>query len=262
MRRWNRVVTALSVLGVVAALAGCATADEGAEATTAPTQVEQHAPINVLAAASLAEAFDEIIDEFEAAHPEFSVAPLVTGGSQELVQQILGGAPADVVALASEPSSQPLIDAGVETEFSIFAENTIVIAVQPGNPLGISSLADLADPSVKVAMCAPEVPCGAATQKILEAAGVTITGATEENNVPATLAKAELREVDAALVYRSDVHTSDAGLEAITPEGAENAVNRYPISTLSDAPGAAEFVAFVQSDAGRAALERAGLIVP
>ncbi|SJM70999.1 molybdate ABC transporter substrate-binding protein [Gulosibacter sp. 10] len=218
--------------------------------------------LHILAAASLDQAFTQIIDDFSAEHPDVEVAPLVTAGSQDLVQQVIEGAPADVLALASEPSAAPLEEAGVETDFSIFAENTLVIAVQPGNPHDIQGLEDLEAEDLRIAICAVEVPCGAATEELLGLAGVEIAGATEETSVSSVLAKAELGEVDAALVYRSDVVTSSGDLEAVEPEQAAEVVNRYPITALGDSPAATAFVEYVRSEAGREVLEEAGLIVP
>ncbi|MDJ1372350.1 molybdate ABC transporter substrate-binding protein [Gulosibacter molinativorax] len=264
MKRLRTGLVLLAGAALLFGTSGCAanggaTPDESAgDATTANAE-----PLNILAAASLTQAFETIIEDFSAAHPDIEIAPLVTGGSQDLVQQVIEGAPADVLALASEPSAEPLAEAGVETDFSVFAENTLVIAVQPGNPKDIQGLDDLANnPDLKIAICAVEVPCGAATQKLLELNGLEITGATEETNVSAVLAKAELDEVDAAIVYQSDLVTSSADLEGIEPEQAAEVVNRYPITTLGENPNAAVFVEYVRSDAGSAVLEEAGLVIP
>ncbi|MGO1544615.1 MAG: molybdate ABC transporter substrate-binding protein [Gulosibacter sp.] len=264
MKRLRVGLAAVSGIALLWGVSGCAAngTDEGE--TAAPgDDTSSAAPLNILAAASLTQAFETIIDDFSAEHPDIEIAPLVTGGSQDLVQQVIEGAPADVLALASEPSAEPLAEAGVETDFNVFAENTLVIAVQEGNPKNITGLADLANNSdLSIAICAVEVPCGAATQTLLELNDLEITGATEETSVSAVLAKAELNEVDAAIVYHSDLVTSDGALEEIEPEGADEVVNRYPITALGDNPNAATFVDYVRSEAGTAVLEEAGLIIP
>lgn len=242
---------------LVLGLTGCAlngsTDDSGGQAAE---------PISVLAAASLISAFETIVEDFSAEHPEIAINPLVTGGSQELVQQVIAGAPADVIALASEPAGEPLEESGVATDFSVFAENTLVIVVQAGNPRDVQGLGDLTTGDLQVAKCAIEVPCGAATASLLELNNLEIMGATEETSVSAVIAKAELNEVDAAIVYRSDFVTSSGDLEAIEPALASEVVNRYPITSLGDNPGAAIFVEYVRSEAGTTVLEEAGLTVP
>lgn len=257
-----RVALALSFgIALLFGASGCA-ASEGANGEATGAGVEGGEPLNILAAASLTQAFERLIDDFAAEHPEIEVAPLATGGSQDLVQQVIGGAPVDVLALASESSAQPLAEMGITTDFEVFALNTPVIAVQPGNPHNIQRLEDLTNPDLSIALCAAEVPCGAATHELLELNDLEITGATEETSVSAVLAKAELNEVDAAIVYRSDLVTSNGDLEAIEPEHASDVVNRYPITTLGDNPDAAIFVEFVRSEAGSAVLEATGFVVP
>ncbi|MFD2674638.1 molybdate ABC transporter substrate-binding protein [Gulosibacter bifidus] len=251
----GRIRSIVAAAGMVLALTGC---------TNAATDAA-HEPIEIFAAASLDKGFTEMMDAFKQEHPDAQFKPMVTGGSQELVTQINEGATPDVVALASEKSSKPLIEAGTvaEEKFTIFAENTLVIAVAKGNPKGITDVTDLASRTdIKIAICAPEVPCGAATEKLLDLSNVKLEGATQENNVSATLAKAELGEVDAALVYASDVATSTADLEAVVPAKAGEVVNRYPIAAMSDNPDAQKFVEFVQSEKGKQILQKNGLTTP
>jgi molybdate transport system substrate-binding protein len=130
--------------------------------------------------------------------------------------------------------------------------------------LGITGLADLAEPGVTVALCAEQVPCGAAAKTAIEASGLTITPVSYEENVRAALSKVSLGEVDAALVYRTDAIIHD-GVEAVEfPESAE-AINDYLIAVLTDAPnkpGAEAFVAWVLSSDGAAVLARYGFQQP
>lgn len=251
MWRNRRAALALAALGVV--LAGCA----GPASGPAPGQLG--GTLSVYAAASLSAAFDEIADAFVAEHPAVTVTP-VYDGSSTLVTQINEGAPADVFASADEKNMQKAADAAPEPQ--LFATNTLVIAVPSGNPAGIASLADLS--AATVVLCAPEVPCGAASATLLENAGITVTPASQEQNVTAVLTKVAAGEADAGLVYATDVIGDDA-VEVIVPEGAAEVVNRYPIAALAEAanPEAARaFVAFVLSDGGRAILAEHGFGAP
>lgn len=217
---------------LVLALAGCA-----------PTgQV-----VTVFAAASLTAAFEEIAGDFEAANPGVDVV-LNFGGSASLANQIAEGAPADVFASAG---------AG---EGEIFATNVLEIAVPVGNPAGITRIEDLTNPDLAIAMCAPEVPCGAAGQRVFETLDLTAAPDTLEQDVKAVLTKVELGEVDAGLVYRTDVLAARGMVEGIEFAAAARAVSRYPIAALTE-QGAA-FVAWVLSGAGRAVLREAGFGAP
>lgn len=209
--------------------------------------------VTVFAAASLTEAFEEIAGDFEAANPGVDVV-LNFGGSASLANQIAEGAPADVFASAG---------AGAEAgagEGEIFATNVLEIAVPVGNPAGITRIEDLANPDLVIAMCAPEVPCGAAGQRVFETLDLTAAPDTLEQDVKAVLTKVELGEVDAGLVYRTDVLAARGMVEGIEFAAAERAVSRYPIAALTQ-QGAA-FVAWVLSDAGRAVLREAGFGAP
>jgi molybdate transport system substrate-binding protein len=221
--------------------------------------------ITVLAAASLTESFNQIGKDFQAANPGVTVTFSYAGSSQ-LAQQITAGAPADVFASASPATMKTVTDAGDNTGTpTVFVKNQLVIAVPKGNPKGIRTLADLTRPSLKVALCAKEVPCGAAAHTALDASGVKLTPVTEEQDVKQALAKVKLGEVDAALVYRTDAHSDTADVDGIEfPESAK-AINDYPIAALKGAPnpsGAAAFVAFVETPAEIKVLTDAGFQGP
>jgi molybdate transport system substrate-binding protein len=204
--------------------------------------------ITVLAAASLTEVFNQLGTEFKAAHPGSDIK-FSFGASSTLAQQITQGAPADVFASASAATMKTVTDAGDATGTpTVFVRNQIVIAVAPGNPKGIKSLADLTKPGLKVMQCAKEVPCGAAAQKALDAAGVKLTPVSFEQDVKATLTKVELGEADAALVYRTDVNTAGGKVDGVEFPESAGAITDYPIVVLKNAPNAAlaqEWVAFV-----------------
>ena len=111
----------------------------------------------------------------------------------------------------------------------MFVKNQLVIAVPKGNPKGIKGLADLTKAGVKVALCAEQVPCGAAAKKALAAADVTITPVTLEQDVKAALSKVKLGEVDAALVYRTDAKAATSDVDGIEFPESAGAINDYPI---------------------------------
>ncbi|MBN9643838.1 molybdate ABC transporter substrate-binding protein [Corynebacterium mendelii] len=250
LRATAAVLTCVAVMGS----GGCSprSSDDGAPASLTD------APVRVLAAASLTDAFQTMIDSFTAEHPEVEFAPLVTGGSQKLVQQVNEGAPADVLALAGEENLKALTAPAADADFRIFATNTLVIVTPKGNPKHISGLSDLAADDVRVAVCVRQAPCGRATGKLLDTYGIAVHRPTEENNVRATLAKAEIGEVDAAVVYRSDALGNDAVDTVVVAEAAD-IVNRYPIAALSDSDAAEQFVDYVVSDKGQKILADKGL---
>ncbi|MCW4458691.1 molybdate ABC transporter substrate-binding protein [Microbacterium sp. MPKO10] len=261
MTRQHRL--AATVAGAAATallLAGCANTATPTEddRTTAP-------PLVIFAAASLQESFDELAQDFTAEHPEYPVDPIVYDGSQALATQIVDGASVDVIAFANEPSFEPVADADAAEASTIFATNTLQIAVAPGNPKGIDDLADLASDDLSVVLCAPEVPCGTASHTLLDDAGVEVTPVSEETNVTSVVTRVKNGEADAGLVYATDVAAAGEALEGITPANADAAVNRYPIAVSTNAPSpdaAQAFVDYVLSDAGQKILARYGFGQP
>lgn len=222
-------------------------------------------PVTVFAAASLTESFRTLAGRFEAAHPGVRVT-LNFGASSALAQQIVAGAPADAFAAASTATmTQADASHDLAGPPRVFVRNRLEIAVAKGNPARLAGLADLARPGLKVALCAPQVPCGAAAVKALATGGVTVHPVTLEQDVKATLAKVELGEVDAALVYRTDVAAARGAVAGIDfPESAA-ASNSYPIAVLAHAPHRAvadAFVTYVLSPQGRAVLTDAGFAAP
>ncbi|MEU4216801.1 molybdate ABC transporter substrate-binding protein [Actinoplanes sp. NPDC026623] len=222
-------------------------------------------PVTVFAAASLTESFTRIGKDFEASYPGTKVT-FNFAGSSALATQINQGAPADGFASAAPAPMKTVTDAGnAEGTPTTFVKNQLVIAVQEGNPKGVRTLADLTKPDVKVALCAEQVPCGAAAQKVLDTAGVKLMPVTLEPDVKSALAKVKLGEVDAALVYRTDAKAAASDVDAVEFPESANAINDYPIVVLKAAPnkaGAQAFVAYVQSGKGRAVLTEAGFQAP
>lgn len=196
--------------------------------------------VTVFAASSLTEAFDEIALAFEAENPGVDIV-LNFGGSSTLATQIDEGAPADVFASAAPTGGE------------IFATNRLAIAVADG--ADISALSDFGDPSKLIALCAVEVPCGSAAATLLSDRGITPSVDTYEPDVKAVLTKVQLGEVDAGLVYETDILAS--GLHSIH---VDSPVIEYPIRAVTSRGEA--FVAFVLSPAGQAILAKAGFGAP
>lgn len=246
MTRGRRTTAVAAAVVPAVLLAGCSGA--------APERAESARPLIVFAAASLQGAFDELAQEYATQHPEHPIDPIVYDGSQALATQILDGADVDVIAFANEASLAPVTDAGAADAGTVFATNTLQIAVAPGNPLGVEGLDDLADPGLSVVLCAREVPCGAASRTLLDDAGVAARPVSEETNVASVAARVANGEADAGLVYATDIAAADGALDGITPGNAGAAVNRYPIAVSSTAPSpdAAEaFVDLVLSEDGQ-----------
>jgi molybdate transport system substrate-binding protein len=250
MSRTSGTIRVFAVAAAAAlALTACAATEEApGPASSSPGVTGE---ITVFAAASLTDVFTEMGADFEAANPGVTVT-FNFAGSSTLAQQINEGAPADVFAAASPSTMATVTDAGNgEGEPVVFVRNQLVIVVAKGNPQGIDGLADLAEPDVTVALCADQVPCGAAAKAAISSAGVTIVPVTLEQDVRAALSKVTLGEVDAALVYRTDAASAADEVDAIEFPESARAINNYPIVALRDAPnpdGAAAFVAYALSD--------------
>ncbi len=259
-----RALPAAIVTAALLAAAGCGDDSPAAAPTAGGSTGQATGAVVVLAAASLTESFTAIGRQFEAAHPGTTVTFSFAGSSQ-LARQITSGAPADVFAAASPATMTTVVDAGDATAPAVFVRNQLVVAVPKGNPAGVRTLADLARPGLKVALCAEQVPCGAAARRVLDGARVTLTPVTLEQDVKAALAKVRLGEVDAALVYRTDVRAAAAQVDGVEFPESASAINDYPIAVLAEAPnpaGAAAFVAYVRSDPAVAVLTAAGFQRP
>jgi len=198
---------------------------------------------------------------FEAQHPGTTVT-FSFAGSSDLVTQLQQGAPADVLASADTANMTKVVtDRLVAGSPVDFATNTLEIAVPPDNPAGVTSFADLSRPGVKLVVCAPQVPCGAAAQKIEKATGTTLAPVSEENAVTDVLGKVTSGEADAGLVYVTDVRGAGDEVKGIPFDESKEAVNTYPIAALAgskDADLAGEFVELVTGSEGRQVLADAG----
>jgi molybdate transport system substrate-binding protein len=242
-------------------LAGCV---DGSGGSTAAGSAGRAADITVLAAASLSDAFGALGEQFEAANPGATVT-FSFGASSALATQIGQGAPADVFASASQKTMEGVVEAGLAGSSTPFVTNRMQVAVPPGNPAGITGLADLAKDGVTVALCQVEVPCGAVAAEVFANAGLTVRPVTEESDVKATLAKVILGEVDAAVVYVTDVLAAGDQVEGIEIPTDVNASTTYPIAPLTASRNAAlaqAFVDHVLSPDGQKVLAGAGFSAP
>lgn len=218
--------------------------------------------LQVFAAASLMGAFDELTALFAEQNPGVEVAPPVYDGSSVLAVQIDEGAPANVFASADLANMDKVVDTGLTVgEPELFASNVITIAVAPGNPKGVTGLEDLANPDLALVLCEDEVPCGAVSKRVFDAAQISVAPVSKEQNVTSVSTKVASGEADAGLIYVTDVKASDGSLEAVEIEGAEEFANLYPIVPVEnggDLEVAEAFIELVLSEAGQAVLEKFG----
>lgn len=252
----------LTAAVLIAGLAGCnaTTSGDGFGVATGGT-------VTVFAAASLTDVFGELEAEFEAVNPGVDVV-ISYGGSSALAAQLVEGAPAEIFAAASPATMAIVVDAGIAADPTIFATNELQIAVPAGNPGTVVGLADFARDDAVIAICAAEVPCGAVASATFAAAGITPAPDTLEQDVRAVLTKVVLGEVDAGLVYRTDVIAAGDTVDGIDLVSASDAASQkildaattdYPIVVLPTASSAAtEFLKFVLGETGVRILAEAG----
>jgi molybdate transport system substrate-binding protein len=204
-------------------------------------------------------AFTEIGKAFESTHPDASIA-FNFGGSSALAEQIAQGADVDVFASADTAIMQEVVDAQLAADPVNFATNIMQIATPAGNPANVSSISDLAKSSIKVAICAAQVPCGVDAVALFANASITITPVTREPDVKSVLAKVIADEVDAGVVYVTDVLVSGDKVTGVKIPTDVNVTSTYPIAALAEStnPFAAQFAAFVAGPEGQAILAKYG----
>lgn len=249
MRRGVALVVTLLMVGAVS---GCSRGATGSD---------DGRTLTVFAASSLTSAFEKLGGKFEKSHPGTEVR-FSFAGSSDLVAQIRQGAPADVFASADVPNMDKLVADGlVEGRPNDFASNTLEIAVPPGNPAHVQGLQDLTTSGLNLVVCAPEVPCGAASLEVARKAGVDLDPVSEEQSVTDVLNKVANGEADAGLVYVTDVLAAGDRVEGVELPESSSVVNTYPIAVVADSADprlAQEWVSFVRGRTGRAVLRDAG----
>jgi molybdate transport system substrate-binding protein len=229
-----RLLAVASVPALVVAACGDDDDDAGSSTTEAtPEESTLEGDITVFAAASLTDAFTELGSTFESENPDVSVE-FNFGASSALREQILAGAPADVFASANTSNMDQIVDGGAASGPEDFVTNLLEIAVPTGNDAGVTGLDDFANPDLLIGLCAEEVPCGEFGREALANAGVTPSIDTNEPDVRSLLTKVEAGDLDAGIVYVTDVMAAGDTVEGVEIPTEENVVASYPIAALTD----------------------------
>ena len=251
-----------SLLVVASALfAACGSSPGTASASPSATALD--GTISVFAAASLTDSFKALGAYFQEANSGVTVQ-FNFAGTPTLVTQIEQGAPADVFASADTTNMDKLTTDGFTIGTSqVFAHNQLEIAVAPGNPKGITGLADLAKPGLIYISAGPTVPAGKYALQALAKAGVTVTPKSLETDVKSVVSKIELGEADAGIVYKTDVEAASGKVQGVPIPGAYNVVATYPLVAVkgtknSDVANA--FIAYVLSVKGQSTLQSFGFL--
>lgn len=236
-------------VGIAAAmLTGCAAAPGSAPSAT----------VTVGAAASLTDVMPAIIGAFEAEEPGITVR-VTFAGSNALVEQLRAGTPIDVLATASRQAMDGALADALVRDPLPFATNALALVVPPGNPAGLHSLADL--PRADLAVCAPDVPCGAAAAELLDRNGIEVEPVTRELDVRAVLGKVMADEVDAGIVYATDARAAGTKVATIAIPADANLVTTSVVAVAGDPPAdgpAAAFARFLVSETAQRILRDAG----
>jgi len=265
MRRFVVIAAGLAVV----AMAGCSSSGSPSSSSSSGKSTPSKpaaatGTITVFAASSLMGSFTKLGQQFDAAHPGDTVK-FSFGPSSGLATEITSGAPADVFASASPKNMDTVVAAGDASNPQDFAKNIAEVAVPPSNPGHVTSLTDLAKSSVKVALCQPQVPCGKIAAEVFKNAGITVKPVTLQPDVKSTLTQVELGNVDAGIVYVTDVQAAGSKVKGITIPANDNASTLYPIAAISKSTHlsvAQQFVAYVLSPAGQQVLSAAGFEKP
>ena len=264
------VIAAVSLLSAVS-LAACggsaSNSSTGTASGTASSSASAGAEkatgkVTVLAAASLQGAFEEIEKTVEKDNPGLDVT-FDFQGSQDLVSSLAGGNSADVLATANNSTMKTAAEQKLVGDQTEFATNVLTLIVPKGNPKKITGLDSSLD-GANLVICAPEVPCGEATQKLSSALGVTLNPASEEQKVTDVRGKVESGEADAGIVYTTDAAAAKDKADKIDiPDGG--VVNHYPIAQTAspeNAAGAKVFIDAVTGKTGQEVLAKYGFGKP
>jgi molybdate transport system substrate-binding protein len=245
------------------ALGACSSSSKSGSSSTT---TDSGKTVNVFAAASLTTAFTALGKQFETAHPGTKVN-LNFDSSTILSQQIVDTpGKADVFASADEKNMQKLQDTEVTGTPTVFAKNQMEIAVEPGNPQHIATVADLAKPNLTVVLCASEAPCGKYADQLLAQDNVTVTPKSRELNATSTLGKVSSGDADAAIVYVTDVKGAGSAVGGVAIPTGQNVLATLPIAALKSSKNATlagEWVAFVTSSTSERTLQQQyGFLAP
>ena len=260
-------VSLLSVLSLAACGGSASNSSTGAASGAASASASGGAgkatgKVTVLAAASLQGAFEEIEKTVEKDNPGLDVT-FDFQGSQDLVASLAGGDSADVLATANNSTMKTAADQKLVGSQTEFATNVLTLIVPKGNPKKITGLDSSLD-GANLVICAPEVPCGEATQKLSSALGVTLNPASEEQKVTDVRGKVESGEADAGIVYTTDAAAAKDKADKIDiPDGG--VVNHYPIAQTAspeNAAGAKVFIDAVTGKTGQEVLAKYGFGKP
>ena len=257
----KRVVVALTA---AAALTACSSSGNSGGSSTESSGGGLSGSITVFAASSLTEAFGTLADQFKKAHPGTDIT-FDFDSSSTLASNITQGQNSDVFASASTSNMDTVVQAGDAENPANFVSNTMEIATPPGNPAHIKTVADLAKPGVTVALCDPAVPCGATAQQVFDNAKVTVKPKASEPDVKSTLAIVESKEVDAGMVYVTDVRAAGSKVTGVEIPSSVNATTTYPIAVLKNSANhdlAQAWVDYVLSAAGQNVLLADGFSKP
>jgi molybdate transport system substrate-binding protein len=259
MRRFAVIAAGLAAVAVAGCSSSSSSSPSGSGSASPATGT-----ITVFAAASLTGTFTQLGQQFQSAHPGDTVK-FSFGPSSGLATQITSGAPADVFASAAPANMQDVVSAGDASNPQNFAKNTMEVAVPPNNPAKVSSVNDLAKKSVKVALCQPQVPCGVVAAEVFKNVGITVKPVTLQPDVKSVLTQVETGNVDAGMVYVTDVMAAGSKVKGVTIPANDNASTLYPIATITSSKEksiADAFVAYVLSPAGQSVLTAAGFEKP
>lgn len=239
------------------------TQSDSSQSTPAPAAGET-TTLQISAAASLKSVFEPLIEAFEQEHPDIKIASVNFDGSPTLVEQIVAGDPVDVFLSADTKNMDNLAEQGeVAGEPEIFATNSITLAAPAANPAGLKELGDIESSDVAIVTCAPEVPCGAATGRLLESENITIDPVSLEQNVSAVAAKLAADEADGGFIYQTDVLANDGKIIAIDTPAIDP--NQYPIAVVKSSKNqeaAQTFVDFMLSPKALEILKEFGFGAP
>jgi len=250
-----------SLVFAVSLLVACGSGGE----VDAPGPEAFAGPLTVAAASSLTAAFTALQKDLAARSPQLALT-LNFAGSQSLARQVEGGAEIDVIASADERAISGLVDRRLVGRPTEFARNRLAIAVAPGNPDGIRSLADLGRAGLVVVLADPAVPLGNYSIEAFRKARVPVPEVKSlELDAVAAVTKVASGEADAAVVYANEIGSARGRVEGVEIPDDQNVVAKYFVSVVESAPHRATAEAFVQqllSREGQDVLRANGFLPP